>query len=438
MTSRPVAVTCPSCGLSKSVPFDKCPPDATVTNCPRCKTSFVFSRDAATLPLPEPITDEVAPPAVTASTTKVQATRNCPKCGYQRQESDAIFDAASCPKCHVVYDKWTSGPSGSSKKASGSIPNVKLGPIIYHREERLFMIHAVVATIYWLGLLFATKGVFVFLLPAFGIALLIGQSALIAHLKGNGIKLSPAQFPDLHNRHLTCCKTLGLSDTPDAYLINGSGFLNAFATRFLGRNFVVLYTNVINAMSDRPEAINFYIGHELGHIKQRHLQWAPFLWPASLFPLIGAAYSRAREYTCDQYGRACCDSTDSALKGLIALSAGEKLWSEVNVEAYLNQIEQSSGFWMSLHELISDYPWLVKRAARVDNPFAAPPQRSLFAWFFALFMPRMGVGGSAGGVLVTVAIIGILAAIAVPQFAQYQAKAKAHNAEMGLNRVNAK
>jgi hypothetical protein len=100
--------------------------------------------------------------------------------------------------------------------------------------------------------MFMTKGMFLLLLPAFVLVLIIGQSALIAHLKGNGIKLSPTQFPDLYNRYLNCCRTMALSDPPDAYLINGSGFLNAFATRFLGRNFVVLYTNVIHAMADRP------------------------------------------------------------------------------------------------------------------------------------------------------------------------------------------
>jgi hypothetical protein len=204
-----------------------------------------------------------------------------------------------------------------------------------------------------------------------------------------------------------------------SYLINGGGILNAFATRFLGRHFVVLYSNVVDAMENSPEAINFYIGHELGHIQRKHLQWGPYIWPASILPLLGAAYSRAREYTCDQFGRACCNGSQSAVQGLVALAAGEKRWATLSVPAYLEQTKDSSGFWMSFHELVADYPWLVKRAARLDNPAYSSPMRNPLAWLLALFMPRFGFGGGMGGMVAMVAIIGILSAIAVPAYHDY-------------------
>lgn len=349
----------------------------------------------------------------------------CPKCGYKRSRADDIVNPAQCPKCHIVYAKWPSPKEPVSSGAlRGLVRPVDVEKLVYPNEPTLFKIHLAMASLYWLGLLLTTKGGLLFILPFFYLGHLLAQSALLSHLKGNGIKLSEAQFPELYNRHLYCCKKLGLTDCPDAYLINGGGLLNAFASRFLGRDFVVLYSNVIHGMADQPEALNFYIGHELGHISQNHLLWGPFLWPASILPLVGAAYSRAREYTCDQFGRACCDNAESALKGLIALSAGEKLWSDVHIPTYLKQAEHSTGFWMSLHELISDYPWLVKRASRISNPLTTPPERNKLAWLVALFIPRMGVGGSVTGLLVTVAIIGILAAIAIPQYQQYRAKAR--------------
>jgi len=76
---------------------------------------------------------------------------------------------------------------------------------------------------------------------------------------------------------------------------------------------------------------------------------------------------------------------------------------------------------MSFNELISDYPWLVKRVARVTarSQGQAPdiPPRNPFAYLFAIFVPRTGAGAGGGGLvslLLVVAVIGIIAAIAIP------------------------
>lgn len=242
------------------------------------------------------------------------------------------------------------------------------------------------------------------------------------------MKLSPKQFPDLYEQLTYCCKKLNITEIPETYILHADGAFNAFATRFLGRNFVVLFSDVVDALHDNKNALNFYIGHELGHIHRKHLLWAPVLFPAMLLPLLGAAYSRSREYTCDNYGYACCPSPQDAIYGLAALSAGGKRWKNLDIQSYISQAEITGGFWMSFNELIADYPWLVKRMARIvamsKGVSASVPSRNAFAWFFALFVPRMGTGASAGGILIVVAIIGILAAIAVPQFAAYQQQAQ--------------
>jgi Zn-dependent protease with chaperone function len=296
--------------------------------------------------------------------------------------------------------------------------------LVYKNEKPLFVILAVLATIFWLLLIVGTLGIALIYLLLFFVGYLFAQSALISWIKGNGVKIGPAQFPDIYERYQYCCNQLSVTPYPDAYLINGGGILNAFATRFLGRNFVVLFSDVVDAMSDNPEAINFYIGHELGHIQRKHLKWGAFVSPASILPLVGAAYSRACEYTCDQFGRACCADPNAAMQGLSALATGQKRWVTLSVPAYLEQAKETKGFWMSFHEFVADYPWLVKRAARIDNPGVVAPSRSFFAGLLALFIPRLGVGGGVGGVIVMVAIIGILAAIALPAYQQYMVRAQ--------------
>ncbi|MDR3481913.1 MAG: M48 family metalloprotease [Burkholderiaceae bacterium] len=300
--------------------------------------------------------------------------------------------------------------------------------LVYKNEKTLFGILLAISLIIWAGFIIGTfGGALIYLLFGY-IFYLFAQSALISYLKGTAVQITATQFPDLHERVVACCQKLGLHETPDAYILHVDGAFNAFATRFLGRNFIVLFSDIVDALEENPDALNFYIGHEIGHIKRNHLRWAPVLFPGSVVPLIGAAYSRAREYTADRHGFAACADVNSAQFGLAALAAGGKRWRTMSKTAYVQQIRDTRGFWMSFHEYLSDYPWLVKRMAVIKGLAAGvemdPPRRNPFAGFLALFVPRLAVAGGSGSLLMTVAIIGILAAVAIPAYQDYTAKAK--------------
>src|SRR5262245_813677 len=297
---------------------------------------------------------------------------------------------------------------------------------VYKNEPPLFAISLIISLIVWTVLVLGTFGIALLYVLGFFIAYLFAQSALISYIKGTAVLITAQQFPDLHKRVEKCCKKLGMEVVPESYLMHGNGVFNAFATRFLGRDFIVLYSDVVDALEQDPDAVDFYIGHELGHVHRKHIQWRWVLWPAAILPLLGAAYSRAREYTCDLYGLACCEDRQSAVHGLSALAAGHKRWQSVNAEQYIAQVQQTKGFWMSFHELIADYPWLVKRIAAIKGGAAKFPQRDPLAWLLALFVPRLGMGGGAGSVIVFIAIIGILAAVALPAYHDYTTRAKIH------------
>jgi len=297
---------------------------------------------------------------------------------------------------------------------------------VYKNETPLFVISLIISVLVWLLLILGTFGAALIYVLFFFIFYLFAHSAFISHIRGTAVRITPEQFPDLYQRITRCCEKLKMQQMPEAYLMHGNGVFNAFATRFLGREFIVLYSDIVDALDPRPDAIDFYIGHELGHLHRNHLLWRWVLWPAAILPLIGAGYSRAREYTCDLYGLACCEDPDSAVHGLSALAAGHKRWQSVDAGQYLEQVKETGGFWMSFHELIADYPWLVKRVAMVGANGRAVqfPTRNPLAWVFAMFIPRLGVGGNAAGVLVFVAIIGILAAISIPAYQDYTVRAK--------------
>jgi Zn-dependent protease with chaperone function/type II secretory pathway pseudopilin PulG len=299
--------------------------------------------------------------------------------------------------------------------------------LVYKNEKRLFPLMLGLSVLGWIVLLLATKGGALVYALLFFVAYCFAQSALIAYLKGNAVRITEEQFPDLKRQVAGCCAKLGLADEPDAYLLQMGGALNAFATRFFGRDFLVLYSDVVDGLADQPDALNFYIGHEIGHIKRKHLVWSTVLMPAAILPLAGAAYSRAREYTCDRHGLAACANSNSAELGLAVLAAGGRRARSMNTTAFIDQARETEGFWMSFHELVGDYPWLAKRMAALrataTGQEVRQPRRHWLAGVLAIFVPRLGTGGGAGAI-VTIAIIGILAAVGIPAYQAYVQKAK--------------
>jgi Zn-dependent protease with chaperone function/Tfp pilus assembly protein PilE len=308
-----------------------------------------------------------------------------------------------------------------------------MNDLVYAKERTLGKITLVLGVIIWLALLIGTVGVILIGLLIGFVIYVIAHSAFIAYIRGNGVELSEEQFPDLYAQFVNCCNRLGIEKRPKAYVLNGQGSLNAFATKFLGNEFVVLYSDVVDAMAEHHDGVQFYIGHELGHLRMKHLQGKFLRWPVLWLPLIGAAYSRSRESTCDLHGRACSNSPEAAAQSIAALSAGSTRWKTINLVAYQNaQLPYTGGFWASFHELTAAYPWLVKRVARVMNNEQAMPKRKPLAYLLAAFVPYAGPQGGVLGLLITIYIVGIMAAIAVPAYQDYTVKAKI---SMVLNEV---
>lgn len=212
-------------------------------------------------------------------------------------------------------------------------------------------------------------------------------------------------------------RRLGLKEAPKTFVVQSEGSLNAFAMKFISRPFVIIYSGLIDACTD-PRQVDFVIAHEVGHVAAGHLKWLGFLAPARFVPWLGTAYSRACEYTCDRCGLAVVEDRESADRGLLVLAAGGKSAMQANVQTFMEQRLETGRFWSATVELGSTHPFLCKRVAALrefqDPGSIAPVSRNPFAY---LFSPFVGLGGAAGGgasLLVMVAMIGIIAAIAIP------------------------
>ena len=297
--------------------------------------------------------------------------------------------------------------------------------LVYPNETRLFRIAITLSAIIWFVLIVGTVGIALIYIGLFALFAIFAQSGFITHIRGNGIRITEAQYPDLHKALLECCDKVGMEEVPDTYLLR-TDFFNALATRFLRRHYVVLFTDVVDALEDRPEAIKFYIGHELGHIQRNHIRWGWILAPVLWLPVLGSAYRRAEEYTCDRYGNACCEEEGDAVAAMAAIVAGDTRWKEINTPAYLEQVQETGGFFMSLNEFVGEYPWLCKRLAWVialrNDTEPEFPRRSALAGFFSLFIPS--VPGGFVSLIILIAIVGIMAAVALPAYQEYMATAE--------------
>ena len=203
---------------------------------------------------------------------------------------------------------------------------------------------------------------------AFMLINLIGQLFLVGHIRGNAIKINQKQFPEIYEILVSQSERLGLKKVPAMYLLQNDGVLNAFATKFVGRNYVVIYSAILAAAyQEGRSAVEFIIGHELGHIKRNHVGFLKsfFLLPASFIPFLGAAYSRACEYTCDSIGYALCP--EGAAKGLLILAAGTSLYKKINIDELLLTAQSEKGFVTWFAEIFSSHPHGTNRLAMFDN-----------------------------------------------------------------------
>jgi Zn-dependent protease with chaperone function len=248
----------------------------------------------------------------------------------------------------------TASPAGTSPGRGFSVRR-------WPSEVPLFALACVVSIPLWILLTVSIVGIVY--AAGIGVFLFVVHLAMIAHVRGSGVRLSDDQFPDVFTRVQRLAADMGIRKLPDVYLIQAGGTLNAFATKFLGSNMIVLYTELLDACGDDTAARDMIIAHELGHIHAGHLRWRWLMAPSLIVPFLGTALSRAREYTCDRYGLAGAGDEDGALRGLTILAAGGKHAPRVNRLAFARQRADLQTGWMTIGEWLATHPPLAKRVA---------------------------------------------------------------------------
>ncbi len=188
---------------------------------------------------------------------------------------------------------------------------------------------------------------------------------MIGYLRGNGILINENQFPEVYAMVQEIKTIYRMETEPKVFLIQEGGVLNAYAARFVGRNYIAIYADVFEQVERDPEVLKFILAHEMAHVKEHHVQ--KMFWTGLSFyvPFLAQAYSRACEYTCDMNGYVA--SKTGARNGLVMLAAGKHLYNKVNIGQYVKDCQENSSFAVKLVEKFNSHPNLPKRIEYLEK-----------------------------------------------------------------------
>ncbi len=196
------------------------------------------------------------------------------------------------------------------------------------------------------------------------------KEMLRGQLLGQGVKVGPKQFARLFAIAERCAATLHVP-TPQLYVVN-SPVVNAYTFGTDAESFIVLHSSLVDHMTDKE--LEFVIGHETGHIQNKHVVYGTALQvlTRSAEAIIGIfvepalvalrTWYRRAEITCDRAGLLCSQDLDAGVSSFMKLAIGSaRLFSEMNVETYLEQLEENRGSVGRYLEAFASHPYLPKR-----------------------------------------------------------------------------
>jgi hypothetical protein len=206
------------------------------------------------------------------------------------------------------------------------------------------------------------------LLRVLAITALIGIPLLVlnrnrreAAIRGNSVRLSDKQFPEIYSILKDHCHRLGMTKIPELFLTGGS--ITPFSRTFSSwhENYIVLH-QVIFDIDDRKtmDVLAFVLGHELGAIRLNQTA----VWNEMLLTYVSALrwfrvpLERVRTFSRDRYGAALAPT---GFRGLLINATGRRLMDHVDVEDYLAQARKYGGLWSNLNVFFERKPQVLTR-----------------------------------------------------------------------------
>jgi Zn-dependent protease with chaperone function len=205
-----------------------------------------------------------------------------------------------------------------------------------------------------------------YILPAVGVFMLLKillTGVFVGLLRGSSIRITREQFPEIYEIISEQAEQLKVK-LPEIYITHGH--FNSFVMKFLRSHILLIYSEVVEtALHGDYDVLKYVTAHELCHIKQKHLTKQKWLFPARMIPLLGLAYSRGCEYTCDRIGYEF--SPKGSVAGILIMTTGKEIYSKFNVQKHIDDCMENENFWTWLSEKFLTHPHPYKRLIEIRN-----------------------------------------------------------------------
>ncbi|MGC1379975.1 MAG: M48 family metallopeptidase [Candidatus Baltobacteraceae bacterium] len=212
------------------------------------------------------------------------------------------------------------------------------------------------------------------LLRALAITAVIGIPLLVlnrnrreAAIRGNSVRLSEKQFPEIYAILQDHCRRLGMTKLPELFLTGST--IQPFSGTFSSwrENYIVLHQGIFE-IDDRKtmDVISFTIAHELGAIRlnQRAVWNEMLLTYVSSIKWFRNPLERVRTYSRDRYGATL---SPTGFRGLLINAVGRRLMDQVSIDDYLAQERSYGGVWSLANAFFDSKPQVFTRLRKLHD-----------------------------------------------------------------------
>jgi Zn-dependent protease with chaperone function len=254
-------------------------------------------------------------------------------------------------------------------------PTPTLGPSV---DARAFVAEGTGLWLFlaWMGLIVMSLIVLGLAAMTFGIVLIayiisavmyfIRLSKSRAAVRGSGLAVGPAQFPEIYRATVELASRLGLSYLPEVYIVESTQ-PNASALRLGAQSYVLLQSGLIKpeVLEERPDVVRWVLAHELAHHALGHTDLIRGMLARNVKNL-----SRRDEFSCDAVAHALVGDMTTSRDALTMLLVGPELFPSVDGEAMNEQIRrvvQEKNSRKAEGAFRMSHPLLLRRMARLSE-----------------------------------------------------------------------